>query len=77
MKSRIVKVTFAMLFLAALQAPAYAEQKPGDCSQKLLANWLWNRQAAMAMLPKQPCILYGEHNQYICDQNGCTARPPK
>ena len=68
-----------MLLLATL--PASADGASGlalrDCSQKFLANWLWNRQAALAMLPKQPCILYGEHGQYVCDQNGCTAKSPR
>ena len=76
MKSRLAKGAFVALLIAVPLAPGLAGPTPKDCSQKFLANWLWNRQAAMAMLPKQPCLLYGEHDQYICDQNGCTARKP-
>lgn len=74
MKYRIAKTTALILLIAALPANADAEQILRDCSQKFLATWLWNRQAALAMPPKHPCVLYGEHDQYICDQKGCVAR---
>lgn len=52
--------------------PAVAQvRNVPDCSQKFLAMWLWNREEALKQMPKQPCRLYGETGQYICDRDGC------
>ena len=69
--------TFVLALITSTAATANAApetpQRPSDCPQRFLALWLWNRQAALADMPKQPCLLYGEHDRYVCDQNGCTA----
>jgi hypothetical protein len=58
---------------AANSAPLH---NPPDCSQKLLAEWLWDSDAALADMPRQACLLHGEHDQYICSKanGGCIAR---
>ena len=71
---RIAKSCVLALIPLALATTGMAGQAPPDCSQKFLATWLWNRPAALAMLPKRPCLLHGEHDQYICDRSGCVAK---
>lgn len=66
---------FALISVAAAadSAAPGTPQRPTDCPQKFLAQWLWNRQAALADMPKRPCLLHGEHDMYVCDQAGCMA----
>ena len=68
---RKVALTIALVVAAST---ASAKPAPPDCSQKFLATWLWNRQAALAAMPTKPCLLYGETGQYVCDRKGCIAR---
>lgn len=56
------------------QPDGASEPKFPDCPQKFLASWLWDRETALAHLPVKACILYGEHDRYICDRSGCQAQ---
>ena len=71
---RAIALTLALM--AALPATAATHARPADCTQKFLALWLWDRDTALANMPKRPCILYGEHDQYVCDRNGCVVGVP-
>jgi hypothetical protein len=66
----------AYFFVSMYPTTAKSEtlHNPPDCPQKLLAEWLWDRDAALADMPKQACLLYGEHDQYICTKSGCSAK---
>ena len=66
--------TVIVIAFVGLASGASAKPTLPDCSQKFLATWLWNRQAAMAALPAKPCLTYGETQQYVCDRKGCIAR---
>lgn len=68
-----IAAALTLALIAVLPASAASRARPADCPQKFLALWLWNRDEAMAHMPKRPCLLQGEHDQYVCDPNGCAA----